>query len=597
MKQRLIFLSGALLLLLFGLACRSPKSAASQRPNVVIILADDQGWGDLSINGNPVVSTPNIDQLAKDGVSLENFYVEAVCSPTRAALLSGRYAVRGGVYATSEGGERLDLDEPTFAKLFQQNGYQTAAFGKWHNGMQGPYHPNSRGFDEFVGYCSGHWGSYFDAILEHNGELIQSEGFLTDFLTDKAIEFIQKERENPFLLYLPLNTPHSPMQVPDRWWNKFENTNLPQHRYSDRENVAHTKAAYAMSENIDWNVGRVVAQLEEMGLSENTLIVYFSDNGPNGWRWNGGMEGIKGHVDEGGVKSPCFIKYPKRLKAGKKIMSITSVMDLFPTFMDLAEIEYDLPKKLDGVGLSNLLLTEQDTAQNRIIVNHWKDKISVRSNSHRLNDKDELFNLSDDPGQRINLKDSIPETYEWLLRHKNNWKTHVLAELPPEDQRPLQIGGDKPLVTQLPARDAHTCGNIKRSNRWPNCSFLTNWISKEDSISWDIELLESADYEVELYYTCKASDIGAEISLSFGQHQLNQVITEPFDPPLRGAEYDRVMRGESYVKDFKALAMGNMIFEKGKGKLVLKATSIPGDAVIDFRMLLLRKVLTGTNHE
>jgi len=200
-------------------------------------------------------------------------------------LLTGRYHVRGGVYSTSQGGERLDLDESTIAEAFQKAGYRTGAFGKWHNGMQHPYHPNARGFDEFYGYCSGHWGSYFDAMLEHNGSIVQSKGYLTDVLTSRMIDFISNSSNEPFFAYLPLNTPHSPMQVPDKWFNKFKSITLPQHRYSEQENANKTKAAYAMAENIDWNLGRVIHALDSLKQLENTIIIYFSDNGPNGNRW------------------------------------------------------------------------------------------------------------------------------------------------------------------------------------------------------------------------------------------------------------------------------------------------------------------------
>ena len=168
-------------------------------PNIVLIMSDDQGWGDLSLHGNPNLRTPNIDQLAAEGVAFERFYVSPVCSPTRAELLTGRYASRGGVYATSTGGERLDLDETTLAESFQQAGYQTACYGKWHNGMQYPYHPNARGFDDFYGFCSGHWGNYFSPMLERNGEIVQGEGYIIDDLTDKAIQFVEDNRERPFL--------------------------------------------------------------------------------------------------------------------------------------------------------------------------------------------------------------------------------------------------------------------------------------------------------------------------------------------------------------------------------------------------------------
>ena len=219
----------------FGLlACApflSPTSwtaAGQPSPNVLIVLTDDQGWGDLSLNGNSNLSTPNIDSLAQAGARFDRFYVCPVCSPTRAEFLTGRYHARGGVYSTSAGGERLNLGETTIADTFQAAGYATGAFGKWHNGMQFPYHPNGRGFDEYYGFCSGHWGDYFSPPLEHNGELVQGDGFCVDDFTNQAIRFMQSavERQQPFFAYLPFNTPHSPMQVPDQYWSKFENLEL-----------------------------------------------------------------------------------------------------------------------------------------------------------------------------------------------------------------------------------------------------------------------------------------------------------------------------------------------------------------------------------
>mgnify|MGYP003303458279 FL=1 len=222
------------------------------------------------------------------------------------------------MYDVSRGGERMDLDEETIADIFKASGYKTAAFGKWHNGMQAPYHPNTRGFDEFYGFCSGHWGNYFDPVLERNGKIVNGKGFITDDLTNQGIEFIKKNANNPFFLFMPYNTPHSPMQVPEKYWNKFKNKALIQKakveiNSNDKESGinnkgdTHTKAALAMCENIDWNVGRLVNTLESLDIDENTIIIYLSDNGPIGNRWNDKMKGIKGSTDEGGVRSPMII--------------------------------------------------------------------------------------------------------------------------------------------------------------------------------------------------------------------------------------------------------------------------------------------------
>ena len=265
---------------------------ADTPPNIVVILTDDQGWGDLSLNGNNDLSTPNIDSLAKDGASFDRFFVCPVCSPTRAEFLTGRYHVRGGVYSTSAGGERLNLDEITIADTFKSAGYTTGAFGKWHNGMQYPYHPNGRGFDEFYGFCSGHWGDYFSPPLELNGKIVKGNGFCIDDFTDKAINFIESstKSEKPFFAYLPYNTPHSPMQVPDKWWNKFKEKEIKmRNRDPRREDINHLRCALAMCENIDWNVGRILNKIDELKISKNTIVLFFHDNGPNGVRWNGGM--------------------------------------------------------------------------------------------------------------------------------------------------------------------------------------------------------------------------------------------------------------------------------------------------------------------
>ncbi len=572
-------------------ACQMPKSSSEKlSPNIVIILADDQGWGDLSLNGNPLVETPNIDAIAASGAVLEHFYVSAVCSPTRAEMLTGRHAARGGVYSTSAGGERLDLDEETFAKVFQEAGYATGAFGKWHNGMQYPYHPNARGFDEFLGYCSGHWGSYVDAMLEHNGEWVQSEGYLTDILTGKAIEFMEAHQGKPFLVYLSLNTPHSPMQVVAPWWEKFETAELPEHRYSEREYVDHSRAAYAMTENIDWNVGRVTTTLEKLGMKENTIVIYFSDNGPNGWRWNGGMEGIKGSVNEGGVRSPFIIRWLEKIAAGKRIADITSVRDLFPTLLEFAAISYTPQKPLDGKSIAPLLLEVDPAWEERLLINHWRDRTSIRSQHFRLDPDQKLFDMDNDSGQTEDVSADFPEIYTKMISAKEDWERTILFELPEEDNRPFPLGHPDFVYTQLPARDGIAHGTIERSNRWPNCSFYTHWTSVEDSITWEIEVLSRGTYSVELLYTCKPENVGTILALRAQDALINIPVIEAFDPQLRGMEYDKFERGESYVKDWASLDMGEIQLKPGIQNLTLKATDIPGEASIDFRLLMVRRV-------
>lgn len=563
--------------------------SSSTKPNIVIILTDDQGWGDLSIHGNTNLQTPNIDRLAKGGARFNNFFVSPVCSPTRAEFLTGRYHPRTGVYSTSAGGERMDLDEQTIAQVFKAAGYSTAMYGKWHNGMQYPYHPNARGFEDFYGFCSGHWGDYFSPQLEHNGKLVEGKGFIIDDLTDKAIQFIEDNKESPFLLYLPYNTPHSPMQVPDRWWNKFKDKEL-ELRHGDEEDLLFTRAALAMCENIDWNVGRLMERLKALRLEENTIVLYFHDNGPNSWRWNGGMKGRKGSTDEGGVRSPLFIRWPGKIEPGKNIASISAAIDLLPTLTDLAGIDPLIKKPLDGMSLKPLLLESQPAWPDRMIFNHWDGKVSVRTQQYRLDDSRKLFDMQRDQGQRQNIANQMLPVAETLSAEVQRWREEVLSELPTSDTRSFPLGHPDTRYTQLPARDGQPHGNIKRSNRFPNASFFTNWIHVEDKISWNIEVVESGDFEVVLYYTCPQKDAGSTVELSFGESRLKGHIAEGFDPPLRGMENDRVERTESYVKDFKALNLGVVHFEKGEGQLTLQALKIPGSTVMDFRLLMFERV-------
>lgn len=586
--MRLLFLFHCLVVA--GLFANSSLAQAA-KPNVIVILSDDQGWGDLSLHGNKNLSTPNIDSLAKDGAQFERFYVCPVCSPTRAEFLTGRYHPRGGVYSTSAGGERLDLDEMTIADTFKAAGYRTAAFGKWHNGMQFPYHPNARGFDLFYGFCSGHWGNYFNPMLERNNQIVTGKGFCIDDFTSQALEFIENSGEEPFFAYLPFNTPHSPMQVPDRFWAKFKDFELKMHnRDPKRENLGHIRAALAMCENIDWNVGRILKKLDELNIADNTIVVYFCDNGPNGTRWNGDMKGRKGSTDEGGVRSPLLVRWPAKVKPGTRITTNGAAIDLLPTLSDLAGIEVASEKPLDGVSLKPWLLSYPDILwPKRRIFSHWRGRVAVRTEEFLLDHQGKLFTVRVDKGQRTDVSREHPEVAEELREAVADWKAAMLPQLE-KDDRPFVIAHPDSRFTQIPARDGIAHGGIERSNRFPNCSYFTNWKSLDGKITWTAEVEAPGEYEVELYYTCPKADVGSEIELSFQGQSLRSQITIAHDPPVQGAEHDRVKRQESYVKDFRPLKMGTIRLKKGKGELMLKALSRPGAQVMEFRLIMLKRV-------
>lgn len=567
--------------------------AAPSRPNVLIILADDMGWGDLSSNGNTNLATPQIDSIGKAGATLDRYFVCPVCSPTRAEFLTGRYHSRGGVHDVSTGGERLNLGDQTIADVFKGAGYATGAFGKWHNGTQYPYHPNARGFQEYYGFTSGHWGGYFDPPLDHNGQLTKGKGYIIDDLTDHAMQFITDHKDGPFFCYVPYNTPHTPMQVPQEYWDRFATKDiamraLKQRQPSQKEDVDFTRAVLSMMENMDWNVGRLLKHLDDLHLAENTIVIFFSDNGPNSWRWNGGMKGKKGNTDEGGVRSPFMIRWPGKIAPGKHVPQITGAMDLLPTLADATGIALKSPKPLDGKSLKPLLTGDVKDWPDRMIFSTWGGNVSVRTQQYRLDNSGALFDMAADPGQNQDVAKEHPEIAERLSKAVAAWKEDVQLAAQRDDHRPFTVGYPEFPRTMLPARDGVPHGGVERSSRAPNCSYFTKWTSAEGNITWDIEVHTSGKYEAIVHYTCPQADLGSDVALDFNGSSTHAVVSEANDPPLVGKEIDRVPRtAESFVKDFKPMSLGTFDLKAGRGPLTLHALKMPGKSVMDVRMVEL----------
>lgn len=569
----------------------APQSfaAPANAPNIVIILADDQGWGDLSIHGNTQLSTPSIDSLARDGVMLNRFFVCSVCAPTRAEFLTGRYHPRTGVRGVSTGQERMNTDEKTVADAFKAAGYATGAFGKWHNGSQWPYHPNARGFTEYYGFTSGHWGEYFDAPLEHNGQPVRGKGFITDDLTDHAMAFIEKNRKSPFLCYIALNTPHSPFCVPKSFWNRFKDKPIIQRGPDgEKETVDVTRAALAMCENIDWNVGRLLSKLDELKLRDNTIVIYFSDNGPNSFRFNGGMKGRKGSVDEGGLRVPFFIRWPGKFKAGTKVETICGAIDLLPTLTSLAGIERIGDKPIDGCDLTPLLKQVESPWPKRTIFSHQNGKVSARTQRYRLDDKGALFDMCADPDQKKNIAGDKADIAVMLSASIKQWRSEVLQD-EKKDDRPYPVGYEEFPTTWLPARDGVAHGKVKRSSGAPNCSYFVNWTDLSDRITWDVEVHTAGRYEVTIHYTCKQGDEGSTIELSHGTSKAIGKVSPAWDPPLI-KDQDVIARpqGESWLKEFRPLQLGTIDLQAGRALLTLRATEIKGSEVIHVRSVTLK---------
>ena len=523
---------------------------------------------------------------------MEWFYVQPLCAPTRAEILTGRYFPRTGVRGVTRRAECLNLDETTIGDVFKAAGYATGCFGKWHSGSVYPYHPNGRGFDEFFGFCCGHWSHYFDSTLEHNGDEVKSEGYIVDVLTDKTMEFMEANRDRPFLCYVPFNTPHSPFQVEDRWFEKFRDADFEmRNREPDKEDLDVTRSVLAMCENIDWNVGRLVDKAAELGLEEDTIFIYLSDNGPNGWRWNGGMCGRKGSADEGGVRSPCSITWPGHIQSDSKVEQIAGAIDLLPTLADLADIEMIETNPLDGISLRPILLqTGEDWPERPVYAQSADGKVtSIRTQRYRAGGHSGgLYDMAQDIGQHVDLSDELPDLNRELRQSIESWRADVIPTDPQPD-RPLPVGYAKFPRTHLNAQDGLPSGDITWSSIHPNASFFIHWHNAEDSIRWELDVKTAGTYEVTAMYTCRECDVGSTVEVDFAGEKLRATIDKPFDPPLKDGE-DRIKRRESYEKEFTPLSLGRIRLAEGRGDLHLRALDKPGEEVCDLRALRLELV-------
>lgn len=568
---------------------------AERRPNVVVFLADDAGWGDYSHNGNRMIATPHIDRIASEGAVVDRFFVCPVCSPTRAEFLTGRYHPRGGVRGVSTGEERLNLDERTIADALSAAGYATGAFGKWHNGSQWPCHPMARGFAEYFGHTSGHWGEYFDAPLEHNGRMIATSGYIVDVCTDQALRFIDQHQAQPFFCYVPFTTPHSPWAAPAEDWARFKDLPITQSATAAKQEVAQeTRCALAMVENQDRNVGRVLQRLEALNLRDDTIVLYFSDNGPNSHRWTGGMKGKKGSTDEGGIRSPLFIRWPGKIPAGTVVQPIAAAIDLLPTLLALTGVQRVGDKPLDGRDLSPLLRGEQKAWPERLLFTTWAGKVSVRTQSHRLDGGGQLYDMVADPAQTTPRNVQEPELAQRLQAAVTAWRTEVFADLPAKvagrsvDQRAIAVGHPQFPITMLPARDGEPLGGVKRSSAAPNCSYFVNWTKPTDAMVWNISVVTAGRYQVVIDYTCPEADVGSAIAVRFADAALNGNVAPGWDPPLN-TNQDTIPRpsAESQMKPFKPLDLGVITLPAGTGELRLTAITIPGRSVMDVRRVTL----------
>ena len=445
-----------------------PASAAERKPNVVIILTDDQGFAELGVTGNPVVRTPHMDHFATQSVSLVNFHVMPVCSPTRACLMTGRYYYRTGITDTYLGRSLMDPRETTIAEMLASGGYRTGIFGKWHLGDNFPRRAMDKGFQESLVLNGGglaqpgdppdpvdERGAYFNATLRHNGTWVKTKGYVSDVITEAAIKFVEKNRSRPFFVYLPFNCPHSPHQVPDEYRDHyppgvFDPTNFPGkgHPMTANRNATDLARVYGMVENIDDNVGRLLARLDELKLAENTIVVLFSDNGcqhHNGY--NGGYLDWKGSTFEGGIHQFCFIRWPAKLKTGRQVDRIAANIDIAPTLLDLCGVAKPKSVKFDGRSLAPLLRGDAVDWPDRMLFFQWhRGEAPERYRSCAVRSQDwklvqplgpwdkwdgkmdfQLYDMAHDPFEMNNLAAQHPERVATLKAAYDSWFSDVVG--------------------------------------------------------------------------------------------------------------------------------------------------------------------------
>ncbi|MFN0119482.1 MAG: arylsulfatase [Blastocatellia bacterium] len=562
------------------------QAQAQTRPNILLIMTDDQGYGDFSLHGNQYVKTPVLDRFAREGTQFERFYVNPLCAPTRASLLTGRYWLRGGVWGVTNSRETMRADETTIAEILQKAGWRTGLFGKWHNGEQYPYTPEGQGFDEFLGFHNGHWNRYFDSPLLRGSRFIQTRGYISDALTDAAMRFIEGAGRRPFFAYAAYNAPHAPFQVPDKYFDKYRAMGLD----------ATLAGIYGMCENIDDNVGRLLAKLEALRLRENTIVLFLTDNGPNGDRFNGGMRGRKGNVHEGGHRVPLFVQYPARFKMPRVIPRIAAHIDILPTLLELCGVPQPREKPLDGRSLVPLL--EGQTAwpaRTLFTLNNGGNEVrmfpgAARTQQYRaVNDGRgwQLYDMLADPAEKQDLAKQKPDVLAGLVREYETWYRDVTRAGFRRFPIPVGYKQENPVLMYPPQADFTGSLRFYGKNGYAN-DWLAGWTDAASTVTWKLDVVTPGIYEVALQYACAPENAGSRIRLTAGAAQLEMNVRAARAEPLLIP--DRVERTEAPERNWPRLVVGKIRLEKGLVDFVISVADKKGSEVMELKSLSLRRV-------
>jgi arylsulfatase A-like enzyme len=482
------------------------------KPNIIIVITDDQGWGDLGCRGNPIVKTPNLDKLHDESIRFTNFHVSTTCAPSRGSLMTGRHCNRLNVFHTIMGRSLLWEDEYLLPQVLADNGYVNGMFGKWHLGDNYPFRPEDRGFDEVVRHGGGgitqgpdYWGNdYFDDTYWHNGKPQAYKGYCTDVFFGEAMRFIENNRKKPFFLYLATNAPHAPYNVPLEYLNLYKDVPNLDERF---------QRFYGMITNIDDNMKRLEDKLKELNLRDNTLLIFMTDNGTAGGNkvFDGGLRGSKGSEYEGGHRVPFFVRWPAGdLTHDRDVDELVAHYDVLPTLVDWLNLDFTPAKPLDGMSFKRLLtdthadwprrILYMDTQrlQNLIKYRHY----SVMDKDWRLINGNELYNVTDDPGQTRNVIKQYPEVTERLADGYERWWQSFVDEGVNERYAYIKVGTPHENPTRISSHDMLTG---KYVHAWHQYGAAT---ASQVTGRWQIEFVESGKYSISLRRFPRESGLG-----------------------------------------------------------------------------------------
>jgi len=442
------------------------------KPNVILIITDDQGYGDLGFHGNEIIETPTLDQFFSESVRVTDFHVSPTCSPTRGALMTGRYTNRVGTWHTIAGRSLLFEDERILPQIFAENGYTTGMFGKWHLGDNYPFRPEDRGFQEVVRHGGGgitqgpdYWGNdYFDDTYWHNGKPQQYDGYCTDVFFEESMKFIEANKDKPFFTYIATNAAHGPFHVPEECYNLYKD---------EEQLLERQKRFYGMITNFDQNLKRLDDHLKELGIAENTILVFMTDNGTAAgyskrdgqiYGYNAGLKGTKNSEYEGGHRVPFAVRWPEGgIEGGREINQLLAHIDVLPTLVDLADLNWVESKRIDGRSFAPLLLGNSKKWEPRtLIVDSQRmlnlvkwNKSAVMDDPWRLINGQELYDINEDPGQTRDVAADYPEVVNRLKESYNSWWGSLTEQNVNERYAYIKAGSPYENPVRISAHDMH----------------------------------------------------------------------------------------------------------------------------------------------